>query len=386
MPAIRDLEHVHIYTDADNFCAEASVVNLGNGEIVAVFIRNRGLRHTDSGTVLLVRSHDSGRTWEGARSLVVMPQEDDAGYNTAAISRLRDGTLLVHANRWRYLDDGEIDWWRGTSHNEGVYLCTSADNGHSWSTPQRVNIEPMRSAWVRDAILELEDGALLMPLHGLMLQLSIPEIPSAEKERSFVLCSRDKGNRWDYWGTVAIDPGSIIHFHEPGLIQLTDGRVLALVRTQRWPRQAGAGEQMSPPSGYTFACFSEDGGASWTWPRNTLLWGYPADPIHLPDGRMLVAYGHRRTPMGVRIAVSRDGLVWEPNDGLTIAEYDVTKVTPAFHTYYGESLASRQMRGLLWHIGYPTSTLLDDGRVLTAYHLFNQQGRQCIEGSIYRLV
>jgi hypothetical protein len=30
--------------------------------------------------------------------------------------------------------------------------------------------------------------------------------------------------------------------------------------------------------------------------------------------------------------------------------------------------------------------LLDDGRVFTGYHLFNQQGRQYVEGAIYRVV
>jgi hypothetical protein len=43
------------------------------------------------------------------------------------------------------------------------------------------------------------------------------------------------------------------------------------------------------------------------------------------------------------------------------------------------------MRGMLWHIGYPSSTILDDGRVLTAYHLFDQTGRQYIEGAMYRV-
>ena len=90
--------------------------------------------------------------------------------------------------------------------------------------------------------------------------------------------------------------------------------------------------------------------------------------------------------MGVRIAVSRDGLAWEPKDGLAIADYDPATVTPVFPTFPGESLAARQMRGLLWHIGYPSSTLLDDGKVLTAYHLFNAQGRQYIEAAIYDVV
>ena len=37
------------------------------------------------------------------------------------------------------------------------------------------------------------------------------------------------------------------------------------------------------------------------------------------------------------------------------------------------------------HIGYPTSVQLDDGSILTAYHLFSRDGRQLIEGAIYQI-
>jgi hypothetical protein len=313
-----------------------------------------------------------------------MGHTEDAGYNAGGIARLSDGTLLVHANRWRYLDRGEIDWWRGSSVIEGIYLARSTDKGYTWSEPERVNIAPMRNAWPRDSILELFDGTLLMPLHGFMFQPEIPEINnSAERERSYVLGSTDGGRHWHYQGTVAYDASGITHFQEPGLTQLQDGRVLALVRSQRFPRQAGPGEQMDVPSGYLFALISEDGGISWSWPRNTRLWGYPADLLTLLDGRVLLTYGHRLQPRGVRVAISRNGLDWDPDETYPLAEYGLERVRPAFPTYPNEPVSSYMMRGYLWHIGYPSSVILNDGRVLTAYHLFDQEGRQYIEGVIY---
>jgi len=310
MYRVIDLERVHVYGDPDNFCAEVSVANLGDGELIGVLAQNRGLVHTDTGTIILVRSKDHGKTWDRRSKVVVMAEEEDAGWNVAAVCRLSDGTLLVHGNRWRYLNEGRIDRQHGQSEIDGVWLTRSTDNGYTWSTPSRVNFAPMRNARVRDAIVELPQGDLLLPLHGFRWQRTMPDIPSVERERSFVLWSPNKGKTWHYYGTMGYDPAEIIHYHEPGLVRLHDGRLLALMRTQRWPSPADPGEQMGPPSGYIYTALSEDDGMSWSWPRTTKLWGYPTDAITLQDGAVLAAYSYRTKPMGVRIAVSPDGERW----------------------------------------------------------------------------
>jgi hypothetical protein len=100
---------------------------------------------------------------------------------------------------------------------------------------------------------------------------------------------------------------------------------------------------------------------------------------------VVAAYSYRTKPMGVRIAVSPDGERWSQNDVFTLAPYDPAAVRPVFPTWEGEPLTSIIQRGILWHIGYPSSILLDDGRVFTGYHLFNAEGRQYVEGAIYRV-
>lgn len=385
MYRIVDLEHVEVYSDPDNFCAEISVANLGNGELVGVFARNRGLRHTDTGSILLVRSLDHGRTWDQKNAVMVLEEEEDAGWNVAGICHLSDGTLLVHANRWRYLNDGRIDAVHGKSEIDGVWLTRSPDKGQTWSPIERVNIAPMRNARVRDAIVELPNGELLMPLHGFRWQRTHPDISSSERERSFVLWSPDKGKHWTYYGTIGYDPAEIIHYHEPGVTVLKDGRLLGLMRTHRWPQPVAPGEQMGSPSGWVYMAVSDDDGMSWSWPRNTKIWGYPPDVMTLQDGSVLMAVSYRTQPMGVTIAVSPDGESWSQEDVFRLAEYDPAKVRPAFPTWEGEPLASIVQRGILWHTGYPSSILLDDGRVFTGYHLFNENGRQYVEGAMYRI-
>ncbi|MBM4153989.1 MAG: hypothetical protein FJ221_03060 [Lentisphaerae bacterium] len=59
--------------------------------------------------------------------------------------------------------------------------------------------------------------------------------------------------------------------------------------------------------GFPYQSVSTDRGLTWSAPRNTGMWGYPAHILTLPGGRLLATYGVRRVPMGIRATVSRDG-------------------------------------------------------------------------------
>ena len=380
MPSLRNLHHITIYSDPENYCAEVSVERLDDGELVAVFARNRGLRHTDTGDILLVRSLDNGRTWSSDNPTMVLPAGEDHGYALAAVARLSDGRLLANAYGYEFLMDGRIDFRGGSSGFQNVWLAWSADKGRTWSERQKVNIAPMRCAAIRDAVAELPDGTLMLPLCGLQVRRAMPELAELESWTAFVLGSMDGGKRWTYWGTMGYDPVNVRSYWEPGLLRLQDGRLLGMLRMHQYPRQ-------DPPGGYLYITSSDDGGATWRRPRKTELWGYPADLINLSDGRVLCTYGRRREPMGVRICVSEDGFRWDPADELVIREYDIGMVGEAGQKRDGAEpvLVGGAERLPYRHIGYPTSVQLDSGEILSAYHLFSQQGVQYIECAIYEL-
>ena len=385
MIKVKNLEIVEVYSDPENFCAETSVVNLGGGELLVVFIKQRGLTHTDTGSVVTIRSQDNGRTWERDDIKIVLGHEEDYGYNTSGLALLKDGSLVIHSIRWRYLEDGSFFGSNTPSEIEGVFVNFSKDKGASWTAPEKMNLAPMREARGRDSILELEDGTLLAPLYGCMYSREVQREGGPERIRSFIQASQDGGEHWDYWGTIAFDAAAIIGFMEPSLVRLPSGRLVSLIRAQYAIRRSPQGQQMVAPSGYLFVAYSDDGGISWSWPRNSGLWGFPADLILLKDGRVLCTYGYRKEPMGVRIAISEDGLTWDEKNVYTIREYDIDSVNPVFPIQEGESRASVVDRGILWHIGYPTSVQLDDKRIMSSYHLFNRQGKQYIEAAIYEL-
>jgi sialidase-1 len=172
------------------------------------------------------------------------------------------------------------------------------------------------------------------------------------------LRSDDGGDNWEYWSTVAYDPASIISFGEPGMARLSDGKLVCLMRTHHKPNRQ---DNM-------WFTWSDDDGITWSPPKRTSLWGYPADVMQLNDGRVLAVYGHRKEPWGVRGSISEDGLTWDISNEFVIREGGVPL-----------PLMGKGARVLLdaliiqqyWHIGYPSVTQLKDGTVVVAYHEYS---------------
>jgi len=156
---------------------------------------------------------------------------------------------------------------------------------------------------------------------------------------------------------MAYDAASIIDYEEPAIIRLADGRMVGMLRTHVNPSSDAKNMAM---------VVSDDGGFSWTLPKFTGLWGYPAEFVTLPDGRHVMVYGYRRPPYGVRGCVSDDGLTWDPANEFVIREGGVPRDNPRIDW---------DNPGVYQHIGYPSATALDDGSILCLYHEWDDDDR-----------
>ena len=129
--------------------------------------------------------------------------------------------------------------------------------------------------------------------------------------------------------------------------EVAPGRLLALSR-------AGA-----YGLGYLVEKWSDDNGLTWSHTAQTEIYGYPAHLLKLRDGRVLCSYGYRRDPMGARAVVSNDqGVTWDIANTVVLRDDGSTpgQLNTDF-PYTGEN------------VGYPTSVQLDDGSIVTAYHI-----------------
>ncbi|MCI0397445.1 MAG: glycoside hydrolase [Chloroflexi bacterium] len=303
---------------------------------------------------LLCRSHDQGQTWEQSR---VVPNYDWYGVETPGLTQISTGEVLL--NQWRFLwyplelakklwasghqqsfiCDPETRRWRPAQteadwqHHPypyaradgGAYVHISTDNGYTWELTVPLNIAPYQGAFSPKGAIELRNGDLILALG------SQEHDPLAA---SFVVRSTDRGRSWQKPMEAARVPDLI--FSEPSVVATQSDKLLLLSREE--------------VTGYIYQSESLDGGATWSPPQQLPLWGYPTHGIRLRDGRILIIYGRRKKPYGIRAAISGDeGQSWseeivirdnmtDNNQGLNLGYPSVIEYAPGklFTAYYGE--------------------------------------------------
>ena len=151
----------------------------------------------------------------------------------------------------------------------------------------------------------------------------------------YVLYSDDDGRTWGDARIIGAD-----RYNETDLLVLADGKMLAASRTTK--------------TGHTEIFASADDGQTWTCRGPvTAAMHMPAHLLQLQDGSILLTCGVRlRGMLGVCAMISRDeGVTW-----------DAPRVL--FNTDVYKSNTSPQGTDG----GYPSSTQLADGTIVTAYY------------------
>lgn len=381
MVNINNVEHVFVYKDPElaHACNQVSIVLLQNGELFLGFNEERYPIHADSGQSCFIKSTDGGKTWDPSTKKVIWPYTDFMGNWDCAFTQINDGTIVMHTRVCNFIAPrgihSEGDQALGMpppgmpkrlKRQTGYVVLKSKDGGKTWTDPIEVNTSPIASSALgpyacggsgAGHIIELPDGGLLMPLDGTISTKGVTGVES-EPSRCFTLRSDDDGDNWEYWSTVAYDPASIINFMEPGMTRLKDGRLVCLLRTSHKPHRQ---DNM-------WFTWSNDDGITWSPPKRTSLWGYPAAMKQLKDGRVLAVYGYRKAPWGVHGCVSEDGVTWDIKNEFVIREGGVPVPKPGSGP---RSLQDMLIFGQYWHIGYPSVTQLEDETVIAAYHEYS---------------
>lgn len=283
--------------------SEGDFVTLKVGRILFIYTHFTGGGSDDAAAFLASRiSGDGGKTWTPKDQLVM---ENDADENIMSVSllRLQDGRIALF-----YLRKNSITDCRPA-------LRFSTDEGQSWSDAHEVIGEKEIGYYVvnNDRLVQLADGRLIFPT-------AQHNSPSLKKFNGYgtILCyvSDDKGKTWhrskhSQDGTKADGKQTLLQ--EPGLVELTDGRLMMWTRTN---------------GGSQFVCYSKDRGETWSKMEPSSLKSpvSPASIERLPKTKDLVVVWNdhseipkelrgKRTPLS--IALSKDeGKTWQPTQTL----------------------------------------------------------------------
>ena len=215
--------------------SEGDFVKLKDGRILFVYSRYNGDSNLDDAPADLVAiySSDNGKTWTEPETIVTRPK---GSLNVMSVStlRLKDGRLALI-----YLD-------KHSRQNCRPCIRYSTDEAKTWSEPTYCVTDKIGYYVINNSrVLQLDDGTLLIPvaLHNLSHE------KFHKNAKMFCYISKDAGKTWVRSGEAANPNPDEIVFQEPGLITLSDGRILMYIRAD---------------AGCQYVSYSSDNGMTWT--------------------------------------------------------------------------------------------------------------------------
>jgi hypothetical protein len=302
---------------------------------------------------VLTRSKDSGRTWTAPK---IFYAHEYGGSQDPCMVQLSDGSIVCTSYGWAAIPAEAIPKLRqpvsavlGRFVFLGGWLVRSRDGGATWGPtilPPHVEAEtsldpfgePIR-AYNRGALTEGRDGRLYW----------VVAVNPRGKTDVHLLISEDKGETWRYACPVAQDPK--VTFNETSIYETPKGDLVAFMRT------AGFDDHLC-------IARSRDHGKSFEQWEDAGFQGHPAHALRLPDNRVLLVYGYRHKPMGIRARV---------------LDPECTNLARAPEIILRDD-------GAVTDLGYPWSTMIAEKRALVVYY-FNRAdaGPRSIEGTIIEL-
>jgi sialidase-1 len=362
-PGLRKVADIVIYQDDTFYSAFPSMVRRPGGELMVAFRRaperralgEKGTTHTDPNSYLvLVRSRDGGKTWSQEPELIYA--NPFGGSQDPCMVQLRNGTIVCTSYGWALLQPEVASQLHDSLRHGnfaflGGYVLQSKDGGHSWRGPfypppvgadktEDIFRKPV-PAYNRGAMCQGKDGRLYW-----VVAANTGTKP--RRTENHLLISSDQGETWKYSCPVATDPK--VTFNEASLYETPKGALVAFIRTANF-------------DDHTVVVRSTDGGRSFEPWQDAGFRGHPHHALRLPDRRVLLVYGYRHAPFGIRARVLNP----ECTDFATAKEMILRD------------------DGGNGDLGYPWASMISRNRALVVYYFNRGDGTRHIAGTILEI-
>lgn len=318
----------------DRYISFPALATLDNGDLLLAYRSGRNCYrdfpealnngpnhpHTDRcAEPWLARSTDGGRTWTPepllrSQELLDEDHERGIGYQDVGFTKLPDGRVMLSIFRWQYSNDPpppslctpvrdepvigrsphDYDYSRYQPFDYAYLLTptyTICDaGGRNWTSLKSIDVKaPVTGQdWgiaTRNGGVMLDDDTVGWPFYS-QFDAVIPE-----RSCCHMVCYHMGEDRWSY-GSQMARGWSDNPMEEPLMHRTPDGKLLGLYR--------------STTEGYAYYNVSEDNGRTWSAVQKSHLWGYPFAALNIGSD-MLLAYGYRRDPMGIRMSILKNG-------------------------------------------------------------------------------
>jgi len=352
MSELRKIRDTIIYQDEMWYCGPGpSPVNLGDSQILVAFRRcsKYAIGHfTPCVEFCTVKSYDGGESWSQKPNLFAC-----GGLANQNLIILSDGTIIgvtvsrqvLHSKYLEGIDqkfvrDGPYGSWASF----GAEVYRSNNKGETWEGPYYMANVPGHDpilpgasspTHIRGKGLVLDDGTLIWPLYT--------------QSGPLLMASSDDGITWEFRAYI-VSTSDYLYYNEASVYQCPSGKLIAFIRSDT-----------SDGRGYLHTAVSLDRGFTWSKPKREDVWGYPFDAIKMLSGNVLLTYGYRREPYGIRAR-----LLNSECDNISEADEVVLRDD-----------------GSGTDLGYPQSTILSDGTALVTYYYQTKECPTCfIAGTV----
>jgi hypothetical protein len=272
--------------------SEGDFIQLKDGRILFIYTHHDGGKGEDDAPAHLASrvSTDCGATWSDSSEQVVA-NEGKKNIMSVSLLRLASGDIaLVYLRKHSKYDCLPV-------------LRISTDEAKTWSPPTEIVPEQERGYYIvnNDRIVQLSSGSIIVPCAQHVDNKAEKFSPYAE---AVCYLSDDNGRHWRRGcGMARVSRDIKTGLQEPGVVELSDGRLLMFCRTD---------------AGAQFFAYSSDQGETWTQPAPGTLQSplAPASIKRIPGTTDLLAiwnnndtHAYHRTPLTAAISHD-DGRTW----------------------------------------------------------------------------
>ena len=348
---------VMIYYDTAFHSAFPSVIQRENGNYMVAFRRapdrkifgEKGTNHVDPNSYLVSVESKDGEHWSKPKLLYAHPF---GGSQDPCLLQLKNGTILCASYGWAFLRDKQT-LELPMSGNSGAtflggYILRSTDDGQTWSDaiyPPNVTKEPRYNP-LGQPLPAYNRGAMVQGANGHVYWV-VAVGGSNGRTTNHLLVSKDEGQTWEYSSLVAED--DVASFNETSIYETPKGDLVAFMRTDKMDDAACIAR-------------STDGGKTFHWQKMGFK-GHPLQALRLPDNQVLLVYGYRHKPYGIRAR---------------ILDAECTNFSTA------EEFVIRNDGGG-YDLGYPWAVMMGNDQVLVTYYYNVNAGTRHIAGSVLSL-
>lgn len=274
--------------------SEGAFITLKSGRILFFYTQfYGGAKDASPARIVSIFSDDDGATWSEKAEVVV---ENKGHENVMSVSalRLRSGKIAL------------VYLVKNSFHDCRPWIQFSSDEAQTWTAPKLIIDAPGYFVLNNDRVVQLGSGRLIVPVAFHRARGSDPQSQRTFDSRAIAMwfLSDDEGQTWheaDTWWAIPVESKSGLQ--EPGVVELSDGKIFGWARTDQ---------------GAQFGFASTNAGQIWSAPTPTELKSpnAPASIKRLPNSADLLAIfndhsgkfpftKNKRTPLVA--AISSDG-------------------------------------------------------------------------------